>query len=218
MAKQSPLRNLIAAIKKGDTEAASSAIAEGVDLSKMVDGMPPLGWAVSESRPEIVRLILEAGGDPDAKDDSGSTPLQACAAIRRDQLSDEDSAALSELLIAHGADVTACDDFGHDHAPLAMARMRGKRRLAKLLEEHGARVFDVEVTMKDGQGKPLSGEFYFGIPGKEYVIAEVKRSGKLTLKNVFPGEFLIGYEGDEQVVTVTDDGAVVPDELAWETA
>lgn len=216
MGKSNTNRKLVTAIKKGNVDAVSTAVAECVDLTALVEGIPPLGWAIYENRPEIVRLLLEAGSDVDVPQKDGTTPLQSCSSIRSEHLSDEDAVVIAKMLIEHGADVMACAG-NHDCAPLPMAVSRGKKELAKLLKANGAVAIKVSITMKDQNGKPLAGEYYYGLPGGEYPIVEVKRSGKLKLENVFPGEFLIGYEGDEQIVTIKQDGSVVPDELVWAT-
>ncbi len=78
--------------------------------------------------------------------------------------------------------------------------------------ERGARAFNVTVTMKNQHGKPLVGECHYGIPGGDYPVA-MGRSGELKLENVLPGQFLIGYEGEEQLVTIHDDESMKPDEL-----
>lgn len=195
-------------------DAVATAIVGDVDLTALVGGIPPLGWAIYENQPETVRLLLEAGSDADVPQNDGTTPLQSCSSIRSEHLSDEDAAVIAKMLIERGANVMACAR-NHDCAPLPMAISRGKKKLAKLLKANGAVAFHVALAMKDQNGKPLSGEYYYGIPSGEYPIAEVKRSGILKLENVFPGEFLIGYEGEEQIVTIKEDGSAEPDELVW---
>ncbi len=216
MAKSSPVRKLVAAIKKGDVGTVTTALDAGVDLSALSEDIPPLGWAVYENQPEIVRLLLDAGSDVDVPQEDGTTPLQCCSSIRSEHLSDDDAVVIATMLIERGADVMACAG-NHECAPLPMAVSRGKKKLAKLLIAGGAKAFSVTVTMKDEHGQPLPGEYYFGIPGGEFPVAEVKRSGRLKLENVFPGEFLIGRDGDEQLVTINDDGSVTPDVLMWAT-
>ena len=214
MAKSKSARQLVAAIKAGDVETASSVIDDGADMGALVNDIPAIGWAVYENQPEILRLLLSAGCNADTPQDDGTTPLQSCSSIRSDQLPEKDAIVLAQLLLEHGADVMAHGN-NHDYAPLAMAKLRGKKKLAKVLVSHGARAFNVVISMKDDNGKPLTGEFYYGVPDGEHNIEDVPRSGKLKMENVFPGLFIVGYEGDECVVTINEDETVTPAEIQW---
>lgn len=219
MVKANSTRKLINAIKKGDAETVSEILEEAVDFTAQVEGIPPLGWAVHANQPEIARLLLEAGAAVNGPNSASLTPLQSCAAIRANLLSDEDSVTMAKLLIEYGADVMECTNKNHDCAPLPMAKSRGKKKLAALLKKHGAVAFHVTVAVQDERGKPLDGEFHFGIPGGDYPIVEVNRSGKLKLENVFPGKFVVGYDGgDEQEITIHDDGSTSPTVLRWKRA
>ena len=59
-----------------------------------------------------------------------------------------------------------------------MAKLRGKKKLAKLLSYHGARAFNVTITMRDESGKALAGEFYYGVPDGEYNVEEAQSHRK----------------------------------------
>jgi ankyrin repeat protein len=71
--------------------------------------------AVSRARVDAVRLLVEAGANPDARQSSGWTPLHA-AAMNGD-------VATAELLLAAGADPAATNDEGR--SVLDMAEERG---------------------------------------------------------------------------------------------
>ena len=217
MGKAITARKLVTLIKKGDVEGVAKSLEAGGEMQSLVDGISPLGWAVTENQPEIVLLLLESGADVESPQKNGSTPLQTCSVVRSEHLPDADAVVMADLLIKHGANVMACGDKYHACAPLAMAKMRGKKQLAALLTQHGAVAFDVVITMKNSQHKPLAGEFYYGIPNGEYPVAEADPAGKLKLENVFPGQFIVGYEGDEQLVTIDEKGSATPAELIWDT-
>ena len=90
-------------------------------------GFTPLHSAVAtdagEATAEIVRLLLEAGADPNAKSHEGGTPLHS-AAFTGDL-------EIAELLLAYGADPNATDPKGH--TPLDLARERRNVEVAALL-------------------------------------------------------------------------------------
>lgn len=217
MGKSTSPRKLVSAIKKGDVGAVAALLEADVDFTSLVEGIPPLGWSIVENQPEIARLLLQAGSDADVPQNDGTTPLQSCSSIREQHLPDQDAVVLARLLIEHGANVMACGDKNHECAPLTMAISRGKKKLAALLKEHGARSFRVTIMVKREDGEPLAGEYYFGIPGGEYPVVESDHSGKLVLENVFPGRFLVGYEGEDQFVMIHNDESVIPGELFWAT-
>jgi hypothetical protein len=47
-------------------------------------GQTPLAWAAMRGDPGIVAAVLDAGGDPDQRDQSGNTPLHHAAYFGRD--------------------------------------------------------------------------------------------------------------------------------------
>lgn len=72
----------------------------------------PLLYASSAGDPEVVRFLLEAGSDPDARNRLGNSPLHEAAAGRIYGVSAEDRLASCELLLAAGADPAARNDKG----------------------------------------------------------------------------------------------------------
>ena len=78
---------------------------------------------------EAVKQHLDAGGDVDAKDKSGQTPLHGAAGYGYKEI--------VELLIANGADVNAIGDGGD--TPLDIAIMANQTEIADLLRKHGGK-------------------------------------------------------------------------------
>jgi ankyrin repeat protein len=70
-----------------------------------------LGWALGEAcsnnQPEVVRMLLGAGANPDIRDDSGLTALHVAAKVEI-----KDQAPMCNTLIAHGANVNFLTDDG----------------------------------------------------------------------------------------------------------
>ena len=112
---------------------------DGADLTaKGHYGTPVLGYALTfGSNFEIVRLLLEAGADPNAQDDSGSTPLHIAVQIAAYASRPEAPARFSgntddsleniyatiELLLQHGADAATRDNHGQSALFLYLANL-----------------------------------------------------------------------------------------------
>jgi ankyrin repeat protein len=85
------------------------------------------------------RILLEHGANPNLRNKTGSTPL--------------DDAALSgnkdliEMLLAHGADLSAQDPESKS-APLHYAASFGRLEAVRILVEHGA-----DVSAKNSKGQ-----------------------------------------------------------------
>jgi ankyrin repeat protein len=78
---------------------------------------------------ELARLVLEAGAQPNAKQQGGFTALHEAAA--------NGNLTLIELLLKHGGDAEIENDQGL--SPAALAREKGRSAAAELLEQGAAK-------------------------------------------------------------------------------
>jgi len=91
--KPTPNDRLLAACRDVSLEAAKEALSSGAKSNKSCSGTTPLHWAManvsSESRAEalqLIKLLIHAGANVNAKDESGLTPLMALLAGRGNNL------------------------------------------------------------------------------------------------------------------------------------
>ena len=92
--------------RQGD--AARALLEQGADVEALSEGsiahVRPLGTAAFVRSPALVRLLLDAGADPNGRAGDGSTPLHTTAA--------SGDLELVELLVERGADPTIANDDG----------------------------------------------------------------------------------------------------------
>jgi uncharacterized protein len=86
-------------------------------------GIRPVHAAAAASSLKALAALLEAGADPDARQNGGFTPLHATA--------QRDDVDLARVLLEHGADPSLATDDGRTAADLAAAQ--GSGRVAGLL-------------------------------------------------------------------------------------
>jgi len=91
--------NLAAAARTADLDQSRQLIAAGADVNlPEPDGTTPLLWAVYNSSPELVQLLLDAGANPDIANRLAISPLL--------QASRNGDAGLIRALLASGASLS----------------------------------------------------------------------------------------------------------------
>jgi ankyrin repeat protein len=117
---------LFAAIRNGDRPALVSHLREGAPVNvRAHDGTTPLMLAAVYGAPETVRLLLEAGANPNAVSNGGASPLLLAAG----------NLEKIRLLVDHGADVNARSSTGNTPLVAAAAHPDNLDAVQFLLEK-----------------------------------------------------------------------------------
>ena len=98
----------------GQPAAVNALIAAGADVNAAAKNglkVAALHAAVAGGKLEIVKAVLEAGGDPNAQQQAGFRPIHEAGT--------KANRALAELLLAHGADPSLPNDTGQTAIDLA---------------------------------------------------------------------------------------------------
>ncbi|KAJ1706327.1 ankyrin repeat protein [Aspergillus flavus] len=138
---------------KGTLDRASLTqyLSRGVDIDgTSTSGDTPLALAVKNGQTSAVKLLLQAGANPNKKGADGKTPLYlvAFAKDKRDRL--------AQLLVAHGADVNEPVPAWNNSTPLMVAITEAKDpKLISLLVEKGASL--TQSNDKGETAKKLAG-------------------------------------------------------------
>ena len=85
-------------------------------LTRGFQGETPLKIAVVRQDAQLVRDVLEAGADPNAKGEDDYTPLHHAAG--------RESIEIVRLLLEHGASTNVADIYGHTPTDYATATTR----------------------------------------------------------------------------------------------
>lgn len=110
----------------GREEAARELVARGAEVAataKNAMKVQPLHAAAASGRAALVKLLLEHGAPPDARQQMGWTALHEAAR--------NGNAEMAQALLAHGADPNLANDEGKTAAMLAEAQ--GHRQILELL-------------------------------------------------------------------------------------
>jgi ankyrin repeat protein len=158
----------LAAVALGDAAWVRARHAEGrLTNATMLDVFGPFAGlvtaAVRHDRPEMLRILLDLGLDPDERvrlidtDDaveSWSLPLYLCVSMGK--------RAMAELLLDHGADPNG--DVYASGSPTFVSYQRGDQAMIALLERHGGELdasavgyfnkVDLAKRMLDGTANP----------------------------------------------------------------
>lgn len=123
-----PFRLAFEAIEAGDDMKLSGILEQHPSLANAsgTNGNQLLHFTVNQENARLASVLLEAGADPDASNNKGSTPLTQ-AAYRG-------SVRAIALLLEAGASVTA-EAYGDGGTPLAFALFWGHREAAEMLAE-----------------------------------------------------------------------------------
>jgi len=141
----SPLHD---ALQKRDYDVALKAMVAQQDIDAVARdqhgvGSPPLCLASQDTTADaydmVKALVVTYGADPNARDDSGFTPLHHASAAG--------TLAVVELLLENGADVNAVNELiNKKMTPLYMAVWFDMPRVAAMLRLHGAEELDEETA------------------------------------------------------------------------
>ncbi|KAF8476645.1 ankyrin repeat-containing domain protein [Russula ochroleuca] len=104
-------------------------------------GESPLHFAaspfVNHDHVDTMRVLLDRGANPNARDNNNSTPLhQSSWCTIGPYVSRQGTVEGTRLLLKHGAIIDAEDNMGR--TPLQLAVEHGRDDIATCLKEHGA--------------------------------------------------------------------------------
>lgn len=135
----------------GDLHTVADLAGAGADLDAGCgpDGLAPLHLAALNRKPEVVRLLLQYGADPNVRNEHNQTPLHLAASLGEDES--------ARALIKAGAHVNAAEGMS-DMSPLHLAAMEGHLQVARLLIDADA---DLELREEFGM-TPLAVAVYGG--------------------------------------------------------
>ena len=125
--------DLTSAVVDENIEKVQQILAAGADVNGFDDiGSTALFMAVRKQSVELVKLLIEAGANPNQSHlDCGKTPLMVTYGWWR-----ESAVQICSLLLEAGADVNAKDNSGN--TALSIAKEAGHKNIIQMLKEAGA--------------------------------------------------------------------------------
>jgi ankyrin repeat protein len=107
-----------------------------------MEGTPLITVAARAGSLEVLRYLISAGADVNARTPAGETPMMLAAYFSDDGAPSSQRHELAvRMLVAAGASV---ENETHNYSPLAYAAYQGRQQTVRFLLERGARV-DTEV-------------------------------------------------------------------------
>ena len=121
-------------------------IDSGIDVDsprEYENGRTPLIIAVQQGNDKIVKMFLEAGANPNLRDeDSGTTPL--ISAIKRQYI------YMTRLLLENGADINISDQNGYTALEIAM-KLQNKKELSHKKKLRNKKIIDLLIDVSATQ-------------------------------------------------------------------
>jgi ankyrin repeat protein len=139
-------------------------------------GAPLLAIAARAASLEVMRYLISAGADVNARTPVGETPLMLAAffndpAEQATGRSEERHEKAVRLLVSAGADL---ENLPNHYTPLAYASYQGKQRVVHFLIERGARV---NGDARDGMTYVNTPLMMAAIQGHEPIVRVLLRAG-----------------------------------------
>lgn len=204
---------LSAAAINGDAKAAAEAISKGAHVNSMVKDMSPMMAAAAFAKPDMVRLLLENGADPNLANSKGMTALMFAkggitATLLLNAGSDINAQSRSQgrtaligaaedgdldtinVFLNYGAALDAQDHDGV--TALIMAASKDRIDLVERLVEAGA---DVNLKMRDGRTVIL-----FLMLAKAADSPAYGRVRKLVIDKLVDVNAEVGYRGSTALI------------------